>query len=190
MSVEIQNESAGRAGSLPRDASVAGAKLKSGTRAQSMARDVRLLLMALWLGAAVYFSFAVAPSAFAVLPARELAGSLVTRTLAIVNVGGFLISLLLLLSLFIGRSYTTRRRLIIEALSLAVIAVVTSVGQWLIAARLLALRAQMGRPIDEVAANHPLRVEFNSLHGYSVAALGVGIVAGMVALLVIARRGK
>ena len=37
--------------------------------------DVRLLLLGLWLGAAVYF-IAVAQSAFAVLPSRELAGAL------------------------------------------------------------------------------------------------------------------
>src|SRR5438067_2233687 len=49
-------------------------------------RDVRLLLIAIWLGAAVGFSFAVAPSAFVVLPTHELAGNLVTRTLGIVNV--------------------------------------------------------------------------------------------------------
>jgi hypothetical protein len=46
----------------------------------------------------------------------------------------------------------------------------------------------MGRPIDEVAANDPLRLGFNSLHGYSVMALGVAIIAAAVALLLIARR--
>ena len=36
--------------------------------------DVRLLLLGVWLGAAVFF-IAVAQSAFAVLPQRELAGA-------------------------------------------------------------------------------------------------------------------
>jgi hypothetical protein len=42
-------------------------------------KDIRALLIALWLGAACFFSFAVAPSAFGVLPSRELAGSVVSR---------------------------------------------------------------------------------------------------------------
>ena len=189
MSVEIRDETT-RGSARRRDASALAEERKSRALALVVLRDVRLLLMALWLGAAVYFSFAVAPSAFAVLPARELAGTLVTRTLAIVNVGGFLISLLLLASLPVGRGRVGGRALAAEASSLATISVMTAAGQWVIAARLLALRAQMGRPIDEIAINDPLRVAFNGLHGYSVMALGVGLIAGVVALLLIARRGK
>ena len=48
----------------------------------------------------------------------------------------------------------------------------------------------MGRPIDDVGKDDPLRVAFDSLHGYSVAALGVAIIAAAVALLLIARRTK
>jgi hypothetical protein len=48
----------------------------------------------------------------------------------------------------------------------------------------------MGRPIDEVAADDSLRLSFNSLHGYSVMALGLAIIAAALALLLIARRGK
>ena len=151
-------------------------------------RDVRLLLVAIWLGAAVGFSFAVAPSAFAVLPTHELAGNLVTRTLGIVNVAGFIISLLLLASAFIGRSMTSRRAWLLEVVSLAVVALTTFVGHWIINARLLALRHSLGRPIDEAAVNDPVRVAFNSLHGYSVATLGFGMLAGALALLLIARR--
>ena len=190
MSVEIEDESAARVRALREDANAIAEERPGSARAAVIVRDVRLLLIALWLGAAVYFSFAVAPSAFAVLPARELAGALVTRTLSIVNVGGFIISLLLVASLRLEKSVTSRRALIAEAVSLAVIATVTAVGQWVIAARLLALRAQMGRPIDEIAVDHPLRVEFNGLHGYSVMALGVGMIAGVVTLLLIARRGR
>ncbi len=61
--------------------------------------DTRLLLVGLWLGAAVFF-IAVAQSAFAVLPSRELAGSVVSRTLLIINVGGLIIGLILLATSF------------------------------------------------------------------------------------------
>lgn len=153
-------------------------------------RDVRLLLIALWLGAAVFFSFAVAPVLFNVLPARELAGRVVTSVLAIINTGGFVISLVLLASAFIFRHTIKRRAFVAEVASLALITLMTAVGQWIIAARMLALRMAMGKPIDEVAQDAPLRVAFNSLHGYSVTALGLAMLAAAAALLLIARRAN
>ena len=162
----------------------------------TVVRDVRLLIVALWLGAAVFFGAAVAPSAFAVLRkfaaphANELAGSIVTRTLSVINTGGFVVGLLLLASAFLFSSAVSRRALYAEVISLLLLAITTGVGQWVIAAKMLALRAAMGRPIDEVAQNDPLRLAFNSLHGYSVAALGIGIIAAAVALLLIARRDR
>lgn len=158
--------------------------------------DVRLLLIALWLGAAVFFSAAVAPSVFAVLrgasvpQASHLAGTIVTRTLSVINTGGFIISLVLLISAFLFREAARRRAFVTEVISLSIVAITTAVGQWGIAARMLALRSAMGRPIDEVPAGDSLRVAFNSLHGLSVMALGVGMLAALVALLLIARRGR
>jgi len=165
-------------------------------RIVALVRDVRLLLIALWLGGAVFFSATVAPSAFGVLRARgiiyanEAAGSIVTRTLAVVNTGGFVIALLLLASAFLFRQGVKRRAFLAETISLAVVALATGIGQWIIAAQMVALRALMGRPIDDVAVDDPLRVDFNSLHGYSVMALSVAIIAAAVALLLIARRGQ
>jgi hypothetical protein len=163
---------------------------------KSVLRDVRLLLIALWLGGAVFFSAAVAPSAFGVLRERgiayanEAAGSIVTRTLSTLNTGGFLIALFLLATAFLYRRGVRRRAFLTEVVSLLVVAIATGVGQWVIAARMSALRTAMGRPIDDVAAADPLRVAFGSLHGYSVMALGVAIIAAAVALLLIARRAK
>ena len=175
---------------------LAGTAPRRSGRLVAVVRDVRLLLIALWLGGAVFFSATVAPSAFSVLRARnvvyanEAAGSIVTRTLAVVNTGGFILALLLLLSAFLFRRDVKRRALMLETVALAVLAIATGVGQWIIAARMLAMRAAMGRPIDDVAAEDPLRVSFSSLHGYSVTALAVAIIAAAVALLLIARRGQ
>src|SRR5438874_2324478 len=91
----------------------------------SVLQDARLLLIAVWLGASVFFSFVVAPSAFAVLPARELAGNLVTRTLGIVNVAGFIISLLLIASARAGRATIKRRALWYEVIALTIVAMAT-----------------------------------------------------------------
>jgi hypothetical protein len=191
MSVEVE---AGRAASVMEEHQAGPFARERGALARALLRDVRLMLIALWLGAAVFFSAAVAPSAFAVLRARhvmnasELAGTLVTRTLAIVNTSGFIISLLLLASAFLFRAGLKRRAFYAEACSLALVALTTAVGQWLINARLLALRMAMGRPIDEVDLRDPLRVAFNDLHGYSVIALAIGMLAAALALLLIARR--
>ena len=65
--------------------------------------NLRALLIALWLGAALFF-IGVAQSSFAVLPTRELAGLMVNRTLMIVNISGLVIAgILLLTSFFIKR---------------------------------------------------------------------------------------
>jgi hypothetical protein len=168
--------------------------LEQGGSFATVLRDVRLLLIALWLGGAVFFSATVAPSVFSVLRSRgimyanEAAGSIVTRTLSILNTSGFIVALLLLASGFLFRRSVKRRALSLEALSLAVVMIATGIGQWVIAARMLGLRVAMGRPIDDVAVDDPLRASFNSLHGYSVAALGVAIIGAAVALLLIARR--
>lgn len=158
--------------------------------------DVRLLLIALWLGAAVFFSAVVAPSVFIVLrgasvpQANHLAGTIVTRTLGIINTGGCIIAVLLLLTAFLFREASKRRAFVMELIAFTVVAVTTGVGQWGIAARMSALRVQMGQPIDEVPASDALRVAFQSLHGWSVMALSVGMIAAIVALFLIARRGR
>jgi hypothetical protein len=153
--------------------------------------DARLLLLGIWLGAAVLTSFAVAPGAFAVLPARELAGAIVARTIAVVNVSGFVVALLLLATAFArGSGARARRAWIVELSALTLLALATGAGHWLVSARMSALRAAMGRPVDEVAANDPLRGAFNSLHVYSVAAMMAAMLAAVVAFILIARRNR
>jgi hypothetical protein len=127
-----------------------------------------------------------------VLPTHELAGAVVTRTIAFVNASGFVTSLLLLVSAFAmkDRWGVSRRAWLGELASLAIIALASGIGHWLISARMIALRAAMGRPIDQVLADDPLRLAFNSLHAYSVATMCVALVAGVVALLLIGRRNR
>jgi Domain of unknown function (DUF4149) len=154
---------------------------------------LRLLLLGLWLGAAVFFGAAVAPTVFGVLRgaqmsnANELAGMMVTRLLAIINRGGFEISLFLIVTGYFLSQKESRLARFAEMISLAIMAIMTGVSHWIISARLLALRTAMQAPIDQIASNDPRRVAFDALHGYSVAAMGLAIVAGLVAFLIIAR---
>ena len=153
----------------------------------------RLILLACWFGAALFFGAVVAPAAFGVLRsfglpnANEIAGSIVTRSLSVINIAGFLIALLLLLTLFVRRSIAGRVSFIIECVCLILIALTTAVGHWVIAARMRTLRAAMVLPIDQIAANDPRRLEFGALHGYSVNALGLAMIAALVALVLMAR---
>src|ERR1044071_2767152 len=64
---------------------------------QQILAYVELLLIGVWLGSMMFFSFAVAPSAFAVLPTRELAGTIVTSTIGKVEVIGMVFGALLIL---------------------------------------------------------------------------------------------
>ena len=153
----------------------------------------RLILLACWFGAALFFGAVVAPAAFGVLRsfglpnANEIAGSIVTRSLSVINIAGFLIALLLLLTLIVRRNSAGRVSFIVECVCLVVIALTTAVGHWVIAARMRALRAAMVLPIDQIASDDPRRVAFGALHGYSVNALGLAMIAALVALVLMGR---
>jgi hypothetical protein len=154
---------------------------------------LRLLLLGLWLGGAVLFGAAVAPTVFGVLRgaqlpnANELAGMMVTRILAMINRGGFEISLFLIVTGYFLSRKESRLVRFAEMISLAIMAIMTGVSHWIISARMLALRTAMQAPIDQIANTDPRRVAFDALHGYSVAAMGIAIVAGLVAFLINAR---
>ena len=149
-------------------------------------------MLGLWLGAATFFGAAVAPNLFNALRgaglanANELAGSIVTRLLAIVNSGGFEISLfLVILRYFADRNPRFLTRLV-EMISLAIMAIMTGISQWVISARMVALRAAIQVPIDQVANSDPRRVAFDNLHRYSVDVMGVAMVAALIAFVMIA----
>jgi hypothetical protein len=152
--------------------------------------DLRTFLAALWLGAAVFFTVAVAQSAFAVLPSRELAGAMVNRTLAILNYSGIVVGLILLASSVAGTEKVNRLKLWIEQGLLLFLTAACAFGQFVIGARLHNLRQQIGRPIDEIAADDPLRIAFGALHGYSVLILAFAMLAALVVYFLIAQRSR
>ena len=149
--------------------------------------DLRLLVLGLWLGAACFF-IAVAQSAFAVLPAREMAGAVVSRSLMVLNLSGLAIALILLLTSLIAGKNVSRFLIWTERFLLLLIAALCAVGQFVIALWLSMIRTQMGRPINEVAVDDPLRIQFNSLHQYSVWVLLAGMAAGLLVFFIISNR--
>lgn len=149
--------------------------------------DIRLLLLAIWFGAACFF-IAVAQSAFAVLPARELAGAVVNRTLSVLNYSGIAIAVIVIAMSFIGSARVGRFWLWTERLLVAVLVAACAVGQFVIGFYLSSTRAMMGKPIDEVAVDDPLRIQFNTLHEYSVWVLFAGMAAALLAFFIISNR--
>lgn len=150
--------------------------------------DIRLLILAIWMGAAVFFIF-VAQSAFAVMPdQRELAGAVVGRTLSVLNFGGMATATLLILTSFVGSSRVNAFWLWVERFLLLIVGGACAVGQFIIGFWLSSVRTQMGRSIDEFAADDPLRVQFNTLHQYSEWIMLAAMAAALIAFFIIANR--
>ena len=153
-------------------------------------KDFRALLIGLWLGAAIFF-IGVAQSSFAVLPSRELAGAMVSRTLMIVNLSGLIIGVILLAASFIKRDAIKPFLLWIERILLALVIASCAVNQFVIGSWLFYVRSQFGgKPIDEIAADDPLKIQFNTLHEYSVWILFAGMIAALIAFFVILRKSN
>lgn len=149
--------------------------------------DIRLLLLAIWLGAAVFF-IGVAQGAFAVIEQRELAGAVVGRNLTILNYGGMVIAVLLIVMSLVGSAKVSKFWLWVERFLLLIIAAACAVGQFVIGFWLSSVRTQIGRPIDEVAVDDPLRIQFNTLHQYSEWTLLAAMAAALITFFIIANR--
>ena len=149
--------------------------------------DIRLLLLAIWLGAAVFF-IGVAQTAFTVLPQRELAGAVVNQNLTILNFGGIGIAVILLLTSLLATSRISKFWLWIERFLLLFLAAACAVGQFVLGVWLATLRSQMGKPIDELVADDPLRIQFNTVHEYSVWVLFAAMAAALIAFFIISNR--
>ncbi len=148
----------------------------------------------MWLGSALFFSAVLAPSVFIVLRgfnlsnSSEIAGNIVSRSLSVVNLSGFFISLLLLLTAAVVKNRQHSIVFVVQLISLSVVAATTAVGHWVIAARMHALRVSMGLPIEMISPIDSRRLAFNSLHSYSVTALSVAMIATITALIALGRR--
>jgi hypothetical protein len=157
---------------------------------------VRLVLLGMWLGGAVYFSAIVAPSAFAVLRsyqsfnAAEIAGAIVNRNLAAINLSGFVIGVALFVTGFVKFRKVALPSFMIEIVSVTALSLATAIGNWIIAPKLRTLRLALQAPIDQLTVNDPRRISFDRLHAYSVKALSVAMIAALMGIVMIALRAR
>jgi len=126
------------------------------------------LSLVVWLGGLIFFPV-VAQTAFTVLPTRQLAGSVVGRSLTIFHwmaiISGivFLGSSLLYNRLSSGSAHLFGARHILICLMLAL----TLISQFAIIPRMDTLRASLPGEIDSVPADNPARMQFDALHVWS-----------------------
>src|SRR5262249_20827519 len=137
----------------------------------------------LWLGAMCFFSFVLAPSAFAVLPSRHLAGLIVGSTLTKLEWLGLIFGGLLLIFHFFKAKGQGNSRSLRLILLLFMFAATVALRFW-ISPAMNDLRLSMGGAIDDIASTDPLRVQFNICHQYSVWLMGLTILAAVALLFV------
>lgn len=140
-----------------------------------------VVLLALWLGAALLVALAVAPAAFAVLPTRALAGALVGRVLPVIFWSGIVVGAVVAA---LGRSMPQRGWHTAGAVGLAL---ACAVAQLAVAPRIQRVRDEIGGAVEALDPSDPRRQAFGRLHGMSVAWMGLGGVAALVALAVLLR---
>lgn len=141
-----------------------------------------VVLLAAWLGAALVVALAVAPAAFAVLPTRSLAGALVGRVLPVVFWSGMIVGLLVA-----ALSWSLPNRLWRTSAALGLV-VACAAAQLVVAPRIERVRAQITGAVDALDPHDPRREAFGRLHGMSVAWMGLGGVAALLALGMIVRQ--
>jgi hypothetical protein len=149
---------------------------------------IETLLITIPLGSMLFFSFAVAPSAFSVLPSRHLAGQLVTSVISklewLIMIAGLL---LISVTAFTWRLWSGRVGKAVRVTLVAAMVAMAAASRYLITPRMVSLRSAMGRIIDDVPANDPLRVEFNGLHQVSVGLMGLAMLSGLIVLFLTVR---
>lgn len=147
----------------------------------------RALLLAMWVGAAVFFAAVVAPGAFRVLPITELAGRVVGHVLTWLNVSGVVLSFALAAYAWIEmRGVRERHPSKIERLALWTMFAATASTEFIINRRIARLRAEYS--IASLAVTDPVRAEFGMLHGASVIVFSIAFLAAVIALLTGVRR--
>ena len=113
-----------------------------------------------------------------------------TSTLSVINVAGFVIGVAVLLTFAVRWSHRMSLRVLIVFICVVITTLATGLGHWLIAARMRALRIEMKLPIDQVAFDDPRRLAFQHLHGYSVTALGIAMIAALIAVILVSREPR
>jgi hypothetical protein len=137
------------------------------------------LLVAAWCGAALLFSAAVAPTAFAVLPSRTLAGTVLGPVFPVLFIGGLVTGLLAAADGAVSGAAFGYWRLAAGI----VMTIASGVAQFVILPGIERVRATIAGAVDALAPDDARRLAFGRLHGLSVACLGLAMLAALVVVV-------
>jgi hypothetical protein len=151
----------------------------------SFLKFLMLLSLVVWLGGLIFFAFVLAPTVFSpgLLPTRQMAGSIVGRSLDLLHymaIGSGIVFLIVSM-LYNRMSAGNARPLATRHLLIVVMLLLTLVSQFAISPKMHAIRDEVG-VIDHVPMENPLRVEFDRLHMWSERFEEAVLLLGLVAL--------
>jgi hypothetical protein len=148
----------------------------------SFSRFLQLFVLVLWIGGIVFFSFVVAPALFSTLPNVEMAGHVVSRSLAALHYIGLVCgAVFLVASVFSqGKRPKAMRGLIVLMMLL------TAISQFGIIPQMRHLREAAGT-IEALPPKDAGRAAFDRLHQISVILEGVVLISGIAVVGLISR---
>jgi uncharacterized membrane protein len=157
----------------------------------SFVRFLMLLSLVVWVGGILFFAFVLAPTVFhpGILPSRQLAGAVVSRSLGILHWMGlasglvFLVTSLLQSRVVTGVAapFATRNLLVYAMIGLTLTSMLG------VSTRMLALRNDMVF-LDDIPQDDARRVEFNRLHLLSTRLESTVLLLGLGVIFLTARR--
>jgi uncharacterized membrane protein len=150
---------------------------------RSVARFMLMFSLGVWVGSIIFFSFVVAPAAFAVLPKTEMAAGLVGVTLTNLHLIGLACGVLFLVASFLIklRSAKLLRTLVMVML------VLTTLSLFGIMPQMQRIRTQVGGSIEALPPQDAGRAAFDRLHQMSVGLEGVVLLSGIAGLALLSR---
>lgn len=157
----------------------------------SIIRFLMLLSLVAWVGGIVFFAFVLAPTVFhpGILPSRQVAGAVVSRSLGILHWIGLTCGLVFVVTSIIDAQVMTGLAAPFAARNLLVYAMIalTLFSMFAISTRMLALRNDMVF-IDNVPHDDARRVEFNRLHLWSTRLESTVLLLGLAVIFLTSRR--
>ena len=150
-----------------------------------------LLSLVAWVGGIVFFAFVLAPTVFhpGILPSRQAAGAVVSRSLGILHWIGLVCGVVFVVTSIIDAQVVNGVAAPFAARNLLVYAmiVLTLISMLGISTRMLVLRNQMVF-IDNVPHDDARRVEFNRLHLWSTRLETTVLLLGLAVIFLTSRR--
>ena len=155
----------------------------------SFLRFLMLLSLVVWVGGIIFLSFVEAPTAFRVAPTRHMAGTVVGTSISILHWMGLFSGVIFLGSSMLHSSLTTGSARPLAARHILVFAMLllTAVSQFGVSTKMASLRTSF-QDIDTVAPTDPARMQFESLHKWSVRLEVAVLLLGLAAVYMTASR--